>query len=120
LWHIDTLLANDRETNNETTAVARQWPARNNGSTVGSSVFYVIFSEVISRDRPSSVKLVQWSGARWLMSEFVKGLLRFSPCEPLLLEAGSSRSGIIREPRVSGTSAVESRYQSTTGKDTSG
>jgi hypothetical protein len=44
-WHIDPLLGNDRETNNETTAVARQRPARNNGSTVGNSIFYVVRSE---------------------------------------------------------------------------
>jgi hypothetical protein len=35
-YHVDMLLGNDCETNNETTAVARQWPARTNGSTVGS------------------------------------------------------------------------------------
>jgi hypothetical protein len=28
LWHIDLLLSRDHETNNETTAVARQEPAR--------------------------------------------------------------------------------------------
>jgi hypothetical protein len=60
LWHIDLLLGNNRETN-ETTAVARQRPARNNGSTVGSGVFYVVHSEAVSRDRPSSVQLVQCS-----------------------------------------------------------
>jgi hypothetical protein len=58
IWHIDQLLGNDCETNNETMAVARQWPARNNGSTVGSSVFYVLRSEAISLDRPSSAQLV--------------------------------------------------------------
>jgi hypothetical protein len=36
-------------------AVARQRPARNNGITVGSDVFYMIRSEAISRDRPCSV-----------------------------------------------------------------
>jgi hypothetical protein len=44
LWHIDPLLGNDRETNNEITAVARQPPVCNIGSTVGSSVFCVEFS----------------------------------------------------------------------------
>jgi hypothetical protein len=33
------LLGKGRETNNETTAVARQRPARNNGSTVVKGVF---------------------------------------------------------------------------------
>jgi hypothetical protein len=42
------LLGNDRETN-ETTTVARQRPARNNGSTVGSRVFYVVRSEATDR-----------------------------------------------------------------------
>jgi hypothetical protein len=41
------MLGNDRDTNNETTAVVRQRPARNDGSTVGSGVFYVVLSEAI-------------------------------------------------------------------------
>jgi hypothetical protein len=55
-WRIDPLIGNDRETNNETTAVAWQRPARNNGSNFGGRVFCVVRSEVISRDRPSSVQ----------------------------------------------------------------
>jgi hypothetical protein len=43
------------------------------------------------------------------MSEIVRGLLRFSPSELLLLEAGSSGTGIFREARVRRTSAVENR-----------
>jgi hypothetical protein len=38
--------------------------------------------------------------------------------ELLLLEAGNPGTGIIREPRVRGTSSVGSHYQVTTGKDT--
>jgi hypothetical protein len=38
LWHIDPLLGNSNEGNNETTAVARQRSERNNGSTHGSCV----------------------------------------------------------------------------------
>jgi hypothetical protein len=52
------LLGNDRETNNETTAVARQRPPRNNGNTVGGGAFYVGRSEAKSRERLSSVELV--------------------------------------------------------------
>jgi hypothetical protein len=37
----------------------------------------------------------------------------FSPCVPLLLEADSQGTGIVREPRIRGISAVESRYQAT-------
>jgi hypothetical protein len=55
LWHIDPFLGNDRETNNEIMTVVRQRPARNNGSTIGGGVFYVVLSEALSRDRPSSV-----------------------------------------------------------------
>jgi hypothetical protein len=58
VWHIDPLIGNGRETNKETMAAARQRPARKNGSTVGSGVFYVVRSEAISLDRPSSVQLV--------------------------------------------------------------
>jgi hypothetical protein len=55
----------------------------------------------------------------WLVSsQLVKGLLQFSPCELLLLEAGSRGTEIVRESRVRGTSAVRSRYQATTGEDT--
>jgi hypothetical protein len=56
VWHIDRLLGKDHETNNETTDVAMQQAVRNNGSIVGSGVFYVVRSETISRDLPSSVK----------------------------------------------------------------
>jgi hypothetical protein len=52
------------EKHNETTAVARQQPAPNNGSTVGSGVFYVVRSETISRDCPNSVQLVQCSAGK--------------------------------------------------------
>jgi hypothetical protein len=46
--------------------------------------------------------------------------LQFRPSELLLLEAGSRGTGIVREPSVRGTSAVESRYQAlTSGEDTS-
>jgi hypothetical protein len=47
MWYIDPSLGNDRETNNETTAVARHETACNNGSTVGSGVFYVVRSRVM-------------------------------------------------------------------------
>jgi hypothetical protein len=58
LWHIDPLLDNDRETNNETMTVARQRPARNNESTVGNDVLYVVRSETISRDRQSFIIII--------------------------------------------------------------
>jgi hypothetical protein len=32
---------------------------------------------------------VECSGVSWLVTELVRGLPRFSPCELLLLEAGS-------------------------------
>jgi hypothetical protein len=50
LWHTDAVLWNKQ---------MRQWlltdskPTFNNGSTVGSGVFYVVCSEVISHGRPS-------------------------------------------------------------------
>jgi hypothetical protein len=85
LWHINLLLANDHKTN-ETTAIARQQPACNSGSAVGRGVFCVVRSEALSLDWPSWFQLVQWSGASWLVSDWVRGLLPFSPCEPLLLD----------------------------------
>jgi hypothetical protein len=51
--------------------VATQRPARNNESTVGSGVFYVVRSETISRDRLSSVQLVQCREVKELVGELV-------------------------------------------------
>jgi hypothetical protein len=63
LWHLHPMLGNDRETDNETTAVARQRPTCNSESSVERDVFYVIRSKAVSRDRPFSVQLirVKWS-----------------------------------------------------------
>jgi hypothetical protein len=93
--------------------VARHRPARNSGSTVESGVSCVVRPGAISLDWPSSVQLVQCNGTSWLVSESVRGLLRLNPCELLLLEAGSWGTGILRKPRIRGTSAVGSRYQAT-------
>jgi hypothetical protein len=49
--------------------------------------------------------------------KLVRGLLQFNCCELLLWEAGSWGTGTVREPRGRGTSAVESRYQATSGED---
>jgi hypothetical protein len=59
LWHMDSLLGNDRETSNDKTAVVMQGPAYNNGSAVGGGVFYVVRSEPVSRDRPSECHSVE-------------------------------------------------------------
>jgi hypothetical protein len=97
----------------------RQQPACNNGSTIGSGVFYWLAPRLYySTDRVEVVSTVQCSAMIWLVSEGVTGLLRFSPCEQLLLEADSWDTGIVREPRVSGTSAAGSRYQTTTSEYT--
>jgi hypothetical protein len=73
------LLGNDHKRSNDNKAVARQEPVCNSGSTVGSSVFCVVCSEAVSRNRLSSVHVlqcsavqctgVQWSGASWLVSD---------------------------------------------------
>jgi hypothetical protein len=105
LWHIDPLLGNDHETNNETTVNAgqqlRKYAAvmetllgRGPFATMEvllEAVFFVVRSEAISLDRPSSFQLVQYSAVEWseFVGELVRGLLRFSCCELLLLEAGS-------------------------------
>jgi hypothetical protein len=56
LWRTDPLLLNDRETNNETTIVVTQRSARNNGSTFGGGIFYIVRFEAISHHRPISVQ----------------------------------------------------------------
>jgi hypothetical protein len=43
--------------------------------------------------------------------------LQIGCCEPLLLRAGRSGTGMLRERRVSGTSAVGSRYRVTASGD---
>jgi hypothetical protein len=52
-----------------------------------------------------------------VVGELVRGLLRFSPCEALLLAAGSWGTGTVQEPRVRGTSAVESLYRVMASED---
>jgi hypothetical protein len=79
------------------------------GPLWGSIIRLIEFSSVQS-SQCSSVQLVQ-------CSEWVRGLLQFSPCELLLLEAGSWSMGIVRKPSIRGTSAIGSRYW-TTGEDT--
>jgi hypothetical protein len=44
--------------------------------------------------------------------------LHVSHFQLLLLEVASWGMGIIPEPRVKGTSSIDSRYQATAGKDT--
>jgi hypothetical protein len=66
----DPLLGTDCDTNNETTAIARQRAVRSNGSTVGGHVFYVVCSKAISCNQPSSVQLVQCREVKgWLVSQ---------------------------------------------------
>jgi hypothetical protein len=89
VWHIDPLRGNDRETNNATTAIARQQLSKyatilatlvGSGqretmeSTVGSGVFYVVRSETVPLDRPGSVSAMEWSElvgwlVGWLVNE---------------------------------------------------
>jgi hypothetical protein len=110
--------------------VAEQWPVHT--YTTQESFAYVVTSRNKTRGVASGVlchsaprlysydwltdrlqcNAIQYSGASWLwVSEWGRGLLRFSPCDPLLLEFDSWGTGIIREPRVRGRSAVGSRYQ---------
>jgi hypothetical protein len=56
-------------------------------------------------------------GSEELVGELIREL-QLSLCELLLLEAVSRGTGIVREPRERGTSAVGSLYQATTGEDT--
>jgi hypothetical protein len=87
--------------------------ARNNVCSKRGTVFSV-------RSVPRPYKQVEWSGVKRVGWLAVRGLLRFSPCEPVLLEAGSCGTRIVREPRLRGTSAIESRYQATAGENTAG
>jgi hypothetical protein len=61
---------------------------------------------------PRAWELVSGVG-ELVVSESGRGLLQFSPCELLLLEAGSSGTRPVQEPRGRGTSAIGSHYQYT-------
>jgi hypothetical protein len=50
---------------NSTGTVARQRTATNIGSTVGSGVLYVVRSEAVSLDQPSSVSAVQCGAVQY-------------------------------------------------------
>jgi hypothetical protein len=105
LWHIDLFLDNDRETNNETTATAKQQlskyatvlePLLGSGPRATVEVLLeAVFTMNPLRGyvtRPTEwvqCNWMQWSEVNLLVSEWVRGLLRFGPCELLLLQAGS-------------------------------
>jgi hypothetical protein len=62
-------VARQRLWNKQDNSAARQQPAHNNGSTIGSSFFYVVCSESVSCDRPGSVQFSwcsAWSGVEWV------------------------------------------------------
>jgi hypothetical protein len=61
LWHIDPLLANDRETNNETTAVVRKQPACQWTSWKAvSSVGFVLMAANTTMDTTMGMVLPVW------------------------------------------------------------
>jgi hypothetical protein len=88
MWHIDPLLGNDGETKNETRVIARQRPARNNGSAVGSGVIYGSAPRLYhSIDR---VGVVQWSAANAVqLSELVRDLAECPAVGSQLVQLGS-------------------------------
>jgi hypothetical protein len=90
---------------------------------MSQAVFSVAHSEDIWLDWPSSVQLMSATEMSWVKwSELVGKLVSYSEncschCELLLLRAGRWGTGILRESRVRGTSAVGSRYRATAGED---
>jgi hypothetical protein len=112
-WHVDSLLGNDRQSN-ESTAISRQQLCKYATllkSLLGSGLhatkkvlLRVVFSmwstpKLYHSTGFSSVSSVE--GSEELVRE-----LQFSRCELLLLEAGNRGTGIFREPKVRGTSAI--------------
>jgi hypothetical protein len=134
MWHVDPLLGNDRETIK--TAVTRQRPVNSNRETVFSASFAQI-AEHATMDTPteercflcgpcldvisstiieSQCSSVEWSEVKsWLVSELENCSCL---CKLLLWVAGSWGTGTVREPRWRGTPGIGSRYQTTTGEDT--
>jgi hypothetical protein len=119
LWYIDMLLGNNSETT--------QKPLLSSGPRATMEVVLeAAFSmwsaprlyDSTDRVQFSEFRAAEHSGVKWIGWWAARGLLQFSRCEPLLLEAGSWGMGIVREPRVRGMSVVVSRYQTTTGEDT--
>jgi hypothetical protein len=92
LWQVNPLLIRNRHISTAKTEL-QQW----------GSVFCV-------------VRAGQFNGVE-LVSQQVRGPLRFSRCELFMWKVGSWGRWTIREPRGRGTLAVGSRYQATTSVD---
>jgi hypothetical protein len=116
------LLGGNCEIGDHTESVARQWSANNRGMMFPARSAKQQLNS--SRGTVFSVRSVprcytqddQWeliSGVTWLVSEWVRVLLWFSPCELLLWEAGSWSMGTVQEPWGWGMSAIRSHYQVT-------
>jgi hypothetical protein len=65
----------------------------------------------------TEISSVEYSGVKWVGEQSVRGLLQFSHCGPLLLEAGSWGMGIVQEPRAMRMYAAGSRYQQMASED---
>jgi hypothetical protein len=74
------------------------------------TVFSVQFVPRCYKQNKLVIGVSQW------VNQSARGLLRFSCCEPLLLEASSCGTETVRRPRRRGTSTVGSRYQATAVK----
>jgi hypothetical protein len=120
LCHTVPSLGKSHETNNKTTAAARQHTARNNGSIDGNDIFYVVPWLYHTTDKVQFSQLVQARAGKWRVGWWVNELVRklqFGRRELLLLEASSWGMGTVQEPRESGMSATGSCYQAITIED---
>jgi hypothetical protein len=112
LLYVDPLLGNDPETNNYTTTVTRQRPVNSNRGTLSSMRFV---SRCYRRSEVSQLSWVEWVG--WWVSKWVRGLLRFTRCEMLLVDIGSWGTGQFGNPeegeRPSLDAATEQRLVKT-------
>jgi hypothetical protein len=86
-------------------------------ATVWQCFLCDLCQHIISRTI-SGRSAVEYSKLEWAGCERVRRLLQFGLFEPLLLEASSWGTRIVREPRVRKTCAFVSRYQTTTAEHT--
>jgi hypothetical protein len=85
LWHVDPLLGNVHETNNWTTARKTATEER----CLPCCQYRDVISRTLREEFSQSVELVELTHLVCELGGSVTELLRFGPCELLLLEAGS-------------------------------
>jgi hypothetical protein len=96
LQHVETLLGNGSYTHTAEEHVMYAVTSRNNRRDIASGVLcgstlrlYDSTNQVQSSELVSALQLTTVECSELVGQQSVRGLLQFSPCEPLMLDAGS-------------------------------